>query len=66
MKKQIICGILMLMVGIGMPHSARADAPDSLAGFVLGGRMSDFESQVNMDTVLPIRYLESMKGPGCG
>jgi hypothetical protein len=40
---------------------ARADAPQKLAGFVLGGPMEKFKDQVQMDTVLPTRYLESLK-----
>jgi hypothetical protein len=43
------------------PTSLWADAPHKLAGFVLGGRMDDFKDQVKMDSVLPIRYLESLK-----
>jgi hypothetical protein len=38
-----------------------AAAPHELAGFVLGGRMDAFKDQVEMDTVLPTRYLESLK-----
>ncbi|MEJ2165297.1 MAG: hypothetical protein P8X90_07190, partial [Desulfobacterales bacterium] len=29
--------------------------------FVLGGRMSDFKDEVDMNTVIPTRYLESLK-----
>ena len=43
------------------PYNLWADVPHKLAGFVLGGRMDDFKDQVEMDTVLPIRYLESLK-----
>jgi hypothetical protein len=59
MNKIILAGLLMLILGV--PHSLWADAPHKLAGFVLGGRMDDFKDQVEMDTVLPIRYLESLK-----
>jgi hypothetical protein len=59
MKKYILYGLLMsILCSTG---SARADAPRELAGFVVGGPMNDFIDQVVMDTVLPIRYLESLK-----
>jgi hypothetical protein len=61
MKKYFAYGLLMLSLAAGLPHSARADAPHSLAGFVLGGRMSDFKDKVDMNTVLSTRYLESLK-----
>jgi hypothetical protein len=59
MKKYVVFGLLMLISG--MPHGVRAEAPRSLAGFVLGGRMSDFENRVDMNTVIATRYLESLK-----
>jgi len=59
MKKCIFYGLLMLT--LSGPDSVWADAPHELAGFVLGGRMDEFKDQVEMDTVLPIRYLESLK-----
>ena len=51
----------MLVLILCGPNIVQADAPHELAGFVLGGRMDGFEDQVEMDTVLPIRYLESLK-----
>jgi hypothetical protein len=43
------------------PNICLAKAPHGLAGFVLGGKMTDFQDLVEMDTVLPVRYLESLK-----
>jgi hypothetical protein len=59
MKKYLLYALLILI--LCGPHSVWADAPHELAGFVLGGRMDEFKDQVEMDTVLPIRYLESLK-----
>jgi len=59
MKKYLLYGLLTLIL-VG-PHSVWAEAPHKLAGFVLGGPMNDFNEQVEMDTVLPIRYIESLK-----
>jgi hypothetical protein len=59
MNKYIFYGLLMLT--LCGPPSVWADAPHQIAGFVLGGRMDEFKAQVEMDTVLPIRYLESLK-----
>jgi hypothetical protein len=59
MTKHILYGFLVL--SLCGPHRVWAAAPHELAGFVLGGRMEDFKDQVEMDTVLPIRYLESLK-----
>ena len=49
------------MLALCGPHSVWAAAPHELAGFVLGGLMDEFKNQVEMDTALPIRYLESLK-----
>ena len=59
MKKYISGGLLLLI--LCSAGSVQADAPHKLAGFVLGGRINDFKDLVEMDTVLSIRYLESMK-----
>jgi len=58
--KKYISGGLMVLILCGA-SSVQADAPHELAGFVLGGRMNDFKDLVEMSTVLPIRYLESIK-----
>ena len=59
MKKCLLIGILVFTVCGPIP--VRADAPHELAGFVLGSSMDDFKDKVEMDTVIPIRYLESLK-----
>jgi hypothetical protein len=59
MKKYILYG--MLLLSLGGPDIVQADAPHDLAGFVLGGRMNEFKDQMQMDTVIPTRYLESLK-----
>jgi hypothetical protein len=59
MKKIIFCVLLILSLS-GL-NSVRADAPHELAGFVLGGYMDDFKDQIASDTVIPVRYLESLK-----
>jgi len=61
MKKYLASGLLMLILAAVMPGIVKADAPHSLAGFVLGAPMSDFKNQVDMSTVLSTRYLESLK-----
>lgn len=38
-----------------------ADAPKSLAGFVLGQSLTDYKDRVIMESVLPIRYLETFQ-----
>jgi hypothetical protein len=59
MKRYCLAALLVLM--LCGPSSLWADAPHKLAGFVLGGFMDDFKDRVEMDSVLPIRYLESLK-----
>ena len=59
MKKYILYGMLVLT--LCGPNIVQADAPHELAGFILGGRMNEFKDQVEMDTVIPTRYLESLK-----
>ena len=51
----------MLVLTLYGPNIVQADAPHELAGFVLDGRINEFKDQVEMDTVLPTRYLESLK-----
>jgi hypothetical protein len=38
-----------------------AEAPHELAGFVLGGKIMDYKDRIELDSVLPVRYLESLK-----
>lgn len=59
MKKIIFCTLLLLFAR--GPNSVWADAPHEIAGFALGGYMHDFKDRVESDTVIPVRYLESLK-----
>ncbi|MGD8469774.1 MAG: hypothetical protein PVJ82_00220 [Desulfobacteraceae bacterium] len=38
-----------------------AEAPQELAGFTLGGKILDHKDRIKPDSVLPVRYLESLK-----
>jgi hypothetical protein len=38
-----------------------AEAPRELAGFTLGGKIIDHKDRIKPDSVLPVRYLESLK-----
>jgi hypothetical protein len=58
--KETIFYLLLLLFACG-PNSVRAEAPHELAGFVLGGYMDNFKDQVESGTVIPVRYLESLK-----
>jgi hypothetical protein len=53
--------ILSLAIFMRASIAAAADAPHELAGFVLGGEMAAHARKVEQDTVLPVRYLESLK-----
>ena len=59
MKKIIFYSLLVLC--LSGPNSVWAEAPHELAGFILGGYMDNFKDQVESDTVIPVRYLESLK-----
>jgi len=59
MKKIIFC--VLLVLSLCGPNSVWAETPHELAGFVLGGDMHNFNDQVDSDTVIPVRYLESLK-----
>jgi len=61
MKTYISGGLLLLIIWAAGSAPAQTQAPHELAGFVLGGRMNDFKDRAAMDTVLPTRYLESLK-----
>ena len=59
MKKRIIffyLGICLVMAG-----NVGAQVPYEIAGFALGGNISDYEEMVRMETMLPIRYAEFLK-----
>jgi len=61
MKNYLAAGLSLLILAAGIPNGVRAEVPHSLAGFVLGAPMREFKDQVEMDTVLATRYLESLK-----
>jgi len=48
------CGCLILVLLWGLP--ARAEVPRELAGFVLGGHISQVKDRIRMETALPERY----------
>ena len=60
MKKYalVLAGVICLALAI--PCLA-ADTPKSLAGFVLGQQLAEYRDRVIMDSVLPIRYLETFQ-----
>ena len=53
--------VLMLILFIWPSICPAAEAPHELAGFILGGKLTDHIEKVDMGTVLPLRYLESLK-----
>ncbi|UCD78202.1 MAG: hypothetical protein JSW26_22760 [Desulfobacterales bacterium] len=61
MLKVTIAGFFFSLCLSVSPSVRAADAPGELGGFVLGGRMDDFKNLVRSETVLPLRYLESLK-----
>jgi hypothetical protein len=60
MKKTIILGVIGIITLVLNPSYA-AEAPHELAGFVLGDEMNDYKDRVKLDTILPIRYFETLK-----
>ena len=60
MKKYALVLAAVMCLTLATPCLA-ADAPKSLAGFVLGQQLSEFKDRVIMDSVLPIRYLETFQ-----
>ena len=59
MKKNIL--FVLLALSLCGPTGVWAQAPHELAGFVLGGYMHNFKDQVESGTVIPVRYMESLK-----
>jgi hypothetical protein len=53
--------ILTLILFIWPSICLAVEAPHKLAGFALGDKLRDHIEKVDMDTVLPLRYLESLK-----
>ena len=60
MKKIKILGIISLIT-LGLIPGYAAEVPHELAGFVLGGEMNDYKDLLKLDTILPIRYFETLK-----
>jgi hypothetical protein len=52
----LVGAVLMLSPGLAL-----AGAPHEVAGFRLGSELKSDEHKLMMDTILPIRHLESMK-----
>jgi len=50
----IFTGVLIFLC----PGIAFAEPPTQVAGFVLGGNISDFKDRIMMETAMPIRYRE--------
>jgi len=53
--------VLVLAIFIWPSICPAAEAPHELAGFILGDKMAAHMQDVKPDTVLPVRYLESLK-----
>jgi hypothetical protein len=60
MKIAILTIILAFSVQVS-PHTNAADAPHELAGFRLGGKIADYRHLIKFESILPVRYLESLK-----
>jgi hypothetical protein len=52
---------LLLIAYIWPILCSAADSPHNLAGFIIGGLMTAHQQKVKPDTILPVRYLESLK-----
>jgi hypothetical protein len=52
-------GIMVLL--LVLPKISLADAPRRLGGFALGGKIEDFRDKVMPESMLPVRYAESLK-----
>ena len=60
MKKLLILGVICFITP-GLNGGYAAEVPHELAGFVLGGDMNDYKDLLKLDTILPIRYFETLK-----
>ena len=49
-------GLFIIFLAILIPAVGYAEIPDEIAGFKLGGFISDFRDRVNMETAMPLRY----------
>ena len=59
MKKAVCLWIFLLVFSAGSP--CLADTPNQIGPFVLGRDIGDFSAYVDMQSELPIRYLETIK-----
>lgn len=60
MKKIMILGVIGIITLV-LNGGYAAEVPHELAGFVLGGEMNDYKDLLKLDTILPIRYFETLK-----
>jgi hypothetical protein len=60
MKKIMILGVIGIITVV-LNGGYAAEVPHELAGFVLGGEMNDYKDLLKLDTILPIRYFETLK-----
>jgi len=60
MKKIMILGVIGIITLV-LNGGYAAEVPHQLAGFVLGGEMNDYKDLLKLDTILPIRYFETLK-----
>ena len=60
MKKIVILGVIGIITLV-LNGGYAAEVPHQLAGFVLGGEMNDYKDLLKLDTILPIRYFETLK-----
>ena len=59
MKKTII--LTLSLAVILLPGPGLAQSPHQVAGFVLGANIADYKKRLNMNTAIPIRYMEYIK-----
>lgn len=61
-KNTIVWGFVSTLLALGLCAApARADAPKQVCGFTLGDPIENYKDQLNMDTAIPIRYMESIR-----
>ncbi|MEJ2728269.1 MAG: hypothetical protein P8185_07125 [Deltaproteobacteria bacterium] len=53
--------ILTLAVFIWPSICPATEVPHELAGFMLGGKIMDYKDRIKPNSVLPVRYVESLK-----
>ena len=54
-KKMMLFGMVLFFL---FPGLCLAEAPHQVAGFILGKDIKDYKGKVEMDTSLPLRYME--------